>query len=78
LITQLEMTQSTEPLSTGSSSMMPLRTSTLCSPEAAMLSCALAIISSVMSTPMALPVGPTLRAARRMSMPAPEPRSSTT
>jgi len=38
---------------------------------------ALAIISSVMSTPIARPVGPTFLAARRMSIPAPEPRSST-
>ena len=39
LITQLEMTQSTEASSTGSSSMMPLRTSTLVKPAAATLAC---------------------------------------
>ena len=78
LITQLEMTQSTEASSTGSCSMMPLRTSTFARPAAAMFSLALAIISSVMSTPMARPVGPTFLAASSRSMPAPEPRSSTT
>jgi hypothetical protein len=78
LITQFEMTQSTEPVSTGSSSMMPLRTSTFARPAAAMFSRALAIISSVMSTPMTRPAGPTLRAASSRSMPAPEPRSRTT
>ncbi len=34
-------------------------------------------MASVMSTPMTRPVGPTLRAARMRSSPAPEPRSST-
>ena len=43
-----------------------------------MFSRALAIISSVMSTPMTRPVGPTFFAASRRSMPAPEPRSRTT
>ena len=34
-------------------------------------------MASVTSTPMTLPARPTLRAARRLSIPAPEPRSST-
>ena len=57
LITQFEITQSTELLSTGRSSMRPLRTSTLVSLPARMFSFALAIISSVMSTPMTRPFG---------------------
>jgi len=42
--------------------MIPLRTSTFSRPAAAMFSPARAIISSVMSTPITRPAGPTLRA----------------
>jgi hypothetical protein len=77
LITQLEMTQSTDASSTGSDSISPLRTSTLSWPAAAMFSRAFWIISSVMSTPITRPSGPTVRAAIKRSKPAPEPRSRT-
>ena len=58
--------------------MMPLRTSTLVRFSARMFSFALEIISSVMSTPITRPLGPTFLAARSRSIPAPDPKSSTT
>ena len=76
--TQFDITQSTESASTGKSSMRPLRTSTFFRPEASMFFRARSIISSVISIPMTWPAGPTFFAASRMSIPAPDPRSSTT
>jgi hypothetical protein len=54
-----------------------LRNSVLGTPAAAALERASSSISSVISTPMALPVGPTRRAEISTSAPAPQPRSST-
>ena len=57
--------------------MKPLTNSTLATPACAALARASSSISSVMSRPIALPVGPTRRALIRTSAPAPDPRSST-
>ena len=78
LMTQFEMMTSTEASGSGMCSMSPFRNSTFVTPAAAWLRRARASISSVMSRPYALPVGPTRRAESRTSMPPPEPRSSTT
>ena len=51
LITQLEMTTSTEPSGSGTSSIVPLTNSTLVAPALAALARARSSISSVMSTP---------------------------
>lgn len=58
--------------------MLTLWKATLSSPAFAAFARARSSISSVMSRPMARPVGPTRRAAISTSPPAPEPRSSTT
>src|SRR5438105_3287606 len=78
LITQLEMMTSTLTSGSGMCSISPLRNSTLSMPALRWLSRASASISSVMSSPYALPVGPTRLADSSTSMPPPEPRSSTT
>src|SRR5690606_7563713 len=77
LITQLEITTSMVLSGSGMSSMCPRRNSTFVAPASAALRRASSSISSVMSSPYALPVGPTLRAESSTSMPPPEPRSST-
>lgn len=81
LMTQLESTTSTLLSETGRCSISPRRNSTFESPvrseNDAALRRALESICAVMSTPMALPVGPTACAARNMSKPAPDPRSIT-
>ena len=77
LMTQLEMITSTELSGSGMASMVPLRNSTLVAPAFRPFSRARASISSVMSRPYTLPVGPTRLAERSTSMPPPEPRSST-
>ena len=51
--------------------------STFVRPALAAFLRARSIISGVMSMPMALPVGPTFRAARNTSSPPPLPRSTT-
>ena len=77
LITQLLVMASTVPSSTGSFSSRPSRNSTFVTPAFAALRRARASISGVISTPMTLPVGPTVSEARKTSIPAPEPRSTT-
>src|SRR5919204_4307319 len=77
LMTQLEMMTSTLSLGSGMCSISPLRNSTLLMPAFLWFSRASASISSVMSSPYALPVGPTRLADSNTSMPPPEPRSST-
>ena len=59
LMTQLEMTTSTDSSDSGISSIVPLRNSTFSTPASAWLRRASSSISSVMSSPKALPVGPT-------------------
>src|SRR5882672_3867528 len=78
LMTQLEMTTSTQAAGRGMSSISPFRNSTLAIPASSALRRASASISSVMSSPYTLPAEPTRRAERMTSMPPPEPRSSTT
>src|SRR6266540_3190134 len=77
LITQFEMMTSTELSGSGMCSISPFRNFTLVKPLLRRLSSASASISSVMSRPYALPVGPTRFAESNTSMPPPEPRSST-
>jgi hypothetical protein len=77
LITQFEITTSTESAGSGICSITPFRKWTFVTPVSAALRCASASISSVMSSPYATPVGPTRLADRITSMPPPEPRSST-
>src|SRR5438876_1154304 len=77
-MTQLEMMTSTLASGSGMLSISPLRNSTLATPAFRWFSRASASISSVMSSPYALPVGPTRLAESSTSMPPPEPRSSTT
>src|SRR5215831_2667973 len=77
LITQLEMMTSTELSGRGIASISPLRNSTLSTPAFFWFSRASASISSVMSSPYALPPGPTRLAESNTSIPPPEPRSST-
>src|SRR5215831_18263322 len=77
LITQFEMMTSTELSGSGMLSISPLRNSTFSTPAFFWFSRASASISSVMSSPYAFPVGPTLRADKNTSTPPPEPRSST-
>src|ERR1035437_601771 len=76
--TQFEMITSTELSGSGMFSISPFRNSTLVAPALRLFSFASASISSVISRPYALPVGPTRLAESRTSMPPPEPRSSTT
>ena len=78
LMTQLEMTQSTEASGSGIDSMRARWNSTLVTPALTALAFARSIISGVMSMPMALPVGPTFLAASSTSRPPPQPRSTTT
>ena len=75
--TQLLITTSTESSSTGRASISPLRNSTLPRPDFSALARAFSSMASVISTPITRPAGPTLRAARKQSKPAPLPRSST-
>src|ERR1035437_3429444 len=77
LITQFEMITSTVLSGSGICSMSPLRNSALVTPASAWFLRASASISSVMSSPYALPVTPTRFADSSTSMPPPEPRSST-
>src|SRR5437867_4026365 len=77
LITQFEMSTSTEASGRGMLSISPLRNSTFVTPALRWFSRARASISSVMSSPYAFPVGPTRLAESRTSMPPPEPRSRT-
>src|SRR5438093_1155051 len=77
LITQFEMMTSTESSGRGIDSIVPLRNSTFVAPALRWFSRARASISSVMSRPYALPVGPTRLADSRTSMPPPDPKSST-
>ena len=77
LITQLLVIASIALSSTGSDSSRPFRNSIWFHPASAAEARARAIISSVMSTPMTRPDGPTARAARMASSPAPDPRSRT-
>jgi len=77
LITQFEMITSTDASGSGTCSISPFRNSTLVAPALRLFSSASASISSVMSRPYALPVGPTRLADSSTSMPPPEPRSST-
>src|SRR5579872_7143251 len=71
------MTTSTELSGSGILSISPLRNSTFWAPALRWFSRARASISSVMSRPYALPVGPTRRAESSTSIPPPDPRSST-
>ena len=71
------MITSTASFGSGMCSISPLRNSTLVTPALRWFSRARASISSVMSSPYALPSGPTRRAESKTSMPPPEPRSST-
>src|SRR5271157_5334645 len=77
LMTQLEIITSTELSDRGIFSISPLRNSTFSTPALRWFSRARASISSVMSSPYALPVGPTRCAESSTSMPPPEPRSRT-
>ena len=77
LITQLEITQSTEASGSGSLSIVARWNSTFASPAFSAFLRARSSISGVMSMPIALPVGPTFRAARNTSRPPPLPRSTT-
>ncbi len=76
--TQFEMTQSAEASASGMRSMRARWNATLVTPAFSAFLRARSIISRVMSMPMALPKGPTFRAARNTSRPPPEPRSTTT
>ncbi|MCG3775159.1 MAG: hypothetical protein JW395_1988 [Nitrospira sp.] len=81
LITQFDITTSTDASDTGRCSISPSRNSTLSSPVRSLYVTvfrrALPNISGVMSTPITLPVGPTLRPAINTSNPPPLPKSST-
>ena len=70
LITQFEMTTSTDSSGSGIRSIVPFRNSTFSTPAARWLLRASSSISSVMSRPYALPVEPTRLAESRTSMPA--------
>src|SRR4029077_601483 len=78
LITQFEIITSTVLSGSGIFSISPLRNSTFVAPALRLFSFASASISSVISSPYALPVGPTRFAESNTSIPPPEPRSSTT
>jgi hypothetical protein len=75
LITQFEITQSTEASSTGIFSASPKRNSTLVRPASLAFWRARSIISGVMSRPITVPVGPTFSEAMKQSIPAPDPMS---
>gem|GEM_PF-6542052 len=77
MITPLEMTTSTDASGKGNSSANPFLNSNCVRP---MLSAVLRDfynMVSVMSTPITLPVGPTILAAMKQSKPLPEPTSNT-
>ena len=76
-MTQLEMIASTRPPSSGKFSISPRWNSTFLTPTFSALLLARLIMSTVMSTPITLPSGPTWWAARKQSMPPPLPRSRT-
>ena len=76
-MTQLEITTSTDSAGRGIASISPRSHSTFSTPALRWFSRASASISSVMSSPYALPVGPTRLAESSTSIPPPEPRSST-
>src|SRR5918995_2838469 len=78
LMTQLEITTSTWSSGSGISSMCPFRNSTFSTPASALFFSASSSISSVMSSPYALPPGETRLADNNTSMPPPLPRSKTT
>src|SRR5260370_19993605 len=78
LMTQFEITTSTDSFGSGTLSMVPLRNVALLTPDRSRLAFASASISSVMSTPYAWPPGATRLAESNTSSPAPDPRSSTT
>src|SRR5229473_385023 len=78
LITQFEIMTSTELSGSGICSISPFKNSTLSAPALRLFSFASANISSVISSPYALPVGPTRFAESKTSMPPPEPKSRTT
>src|SRR6267143_157351 len=78
LITQFEIMTSTELSGSGICSISPFKNSTLSAPALRLFSFASASISSVISRPYALPVGPTRLAESKTSIPPPEPRSRTT
>src|SRR6202022_3884689 len=78
LMTQLEITTSTDASGSGTLSIEPFRNVALETPAFFMLRFASSSISSVMSTPYAYPPGETRLAESRTSRPAPDPRSSTT
>src|SRR6266851_219401 len=77
LMTQFEITTSTDASGRGTFSMVPLRNVALLTPDRSRLALASASISSVMSTPYAWPPGATRLAESKTSRPAPDPRSST-
>src|SRR4029077_19187728 len=77
LMTQFEITTSTDASGRGTFSMVPLRNVALVTPDRSRLAFASASISSVMSRPYAWPPGATRRAESNTSRPAPDPRSST-
>src|SRR5437762_1337330 len=78
LTTQFEMITSTELSGSGICSISTRKNSTFSAPALRLFSFASASISSVMSRPYALPVGPTRFAESSTSIPPPDPRSSTT
>jgi hypothetical protein len=77
LMTQFEITTSTDSAGSGICSITPLRKCAFAMPASRAFRRASSSISSVMSRPYATPVGPTRLAERITSMPPPEPRSST-
>src|SRR5229473_1979767 len=78
LMTQFEITTSTDASGRGTFSMVPLRNVALLTPDRSRLVFASVSISSVISTPYAWPPGATRLAESNTSRPAPDPRSSTT
>src|SRR5204863_208512 len=69
LITQFEITTSTESAGSGTCSITPFTKCTFVTPASTAFRRASASISSVMSSPYAMPVGPTRLAERITSMP---------
>src|SRR5260370_11393699 len=78
LMTQFEMTTSTDASGRGTFSVVPLRNVAWLTPDRSRFAFASASISSVMSIPYAWPPGATRFAESNTSRPAPDPRSSTT
>src|SRR5208283_52841 len=77
LITQFEIMTSTELSAAGRFSISPSLNSTFVYFPFLAFALALSIISGVMSTPITLPLLPTLLAAKKQSKPAPAPKSRT-